>query len=131
MNVFDINTLDSRQWMDAGATLTLRHPVSDEPLDGVTITLLGVESTLGEKLMRDAQRRRLKKDFQYKPTPEELESDTLRLLGALTKSWTNIGKAGELIECTADNAAQLYKDRPWIKKQVDEFVADLGNYQGN
>lgn len=139
MSSFDLSTLNTRDRSETGSTLTLRHPVTGDVLlhgsaeaqKPVTITLLGVESSVAEKMQREAQRRRLKKGFQYKVTPEELEAEALNLLGALTQSWDGVGLGVESLECNAINAQRLYREMPWIRKQVDEFVNDIGNYLGN
>ena len=141
MSTFNISSLDSREAAGAGKPMTVRHPVSGEPLytdatetekgRPVTITLLGSDSAIAEKIQREAQRRRLKKGFGHKTTPEELDAETLNLLAALTVAWDGIGNADGEIECTTENAKQVYRDFPWIKKQVDEYVVDLGNFLGN
>lgn len=141
MSTFNISSIDSRSAAGAGSVMTVRHPVSGEPLlteatehekaRPVTITLLGTDSEVAEKIQREAQRRRLKKGFGHKTTPEELDASTLDLLAALTVAWDGIGNAEGEIECTVENAKQIYRDFPWIKKQVDEYVVDLGNFLGN
>ena len=63
-----------------------------------------------------------------------MEADGTALLAALTKGWSLVTLDGAPIDvpCTPENARELYgtPDLAFIRRQVDEFVADLGNYRG-
>ena len=130
-SAFDLSTLNS----NSGSVLEIRHPVSGEVLKtpdsrAVSITLFGLESEASQKAQREAQRRRLKRAHQHKVTPEELEAEALNLLAAVTASWIGIGLGDEELECTPDNVKRVYREIPWIRKQVDEFITDISNFMG-
>ena len=135
--MFDLSTLDTRGASSKAATLKLRNPKTGEDLldketgENVTIALLGIESEKSEQLQREVQRKRLKRGATKKLTPEQIENEGLALLAGLTVSWKHVGRGTEALECTFENAKAIYREFPWIREQVDEFVGDLGNYLGN
>lgn len=135
MSSFDMDSIDTRGANNKAAVLILTHPLTRKPLltddnQHVTISLLGADSDVSEKMQRGTQRRRLK-NLNVKMTPEELEEESLSLLVALTVEWQNVGKNGVELECTPDNVRMIYTERPWVRKQADAFVGDLSNYLGN
>jgi hypothetical protein len=134
--MFDLSTLDTRGASERGAVLTLKHPVTGDELrtkngESVTITLLGIDSEKSEALQREVQRKALKRAGFKKRTPEQIENEGLNLLAGLTVAWTNVGRGDEELPCTTENAKAIYKEFPWIRSQVDEFVGDVSNYLGN
>jgi hypothetical protein len=142
MKSFDLDSLDTTAASGKGATLHLVHPTSREPLmtpaseespaRAVSITLMGLESEKAEAFQREIQRKRLKRGASKKPiTPEQLEAEAINLLAELTLGWDGIGKSGADLECTPANVRMVYKERKWIRDQVDEFVGDLSNFLGN
>lgn len=142
MKSFDLDSLDTTAASSKGATLFLVHPTTREPLmtpatddapaRPVSITLMGLESEKAEAFQREVQRKRLKRGASKKPiTPEQLEAEAINLLAEVTLAWDGIGKGGEDLECTPANVKMIYKDRKWVRDQVDEFVGDLSNFLGN
>lgn len=127
----DLKNLDMRAAAEAGATMTLRHPVTDEDLtDGkgkpVTITVLGSDSREFRRKVDEINRTRQRKRGNM--SLAESERAASELLAAVTKSWTGIEWEGKVLECTPENAEMLYRERSWVRQQVDEFVADVGNF---
>ena len=127
----DLKNLDLRAAAEKGATLTLRHPVTDEDLktskgEPITITVLGSDSREFRRKIDEISRQRQRK----KGTPSLAESDRMaaELLASVTRSWFGIEWEGKALECNAENAEMLYRERPWVRHQVDEFVADVGNF---
>ena len=136
----DLSSLDTVSASAEGASLELRNPVSDAVLrdeksgEPVTITLVGTDSRDYMKITHDIQNRRLGKRLgkggRLKTTAEEIDADALELLVASTKSWQHIIVDGAELSFSAANARMLYTRFPWIKEQVDEFIADRSNFLG-
>lgn len=133
----DLGTLNATTAGNKGYELELLHPVSKKPL-GIFITVLGKDSTAFREHTRDRVNERLRKNFEAQrkgkdqpvPTVEQGEKETAELLAAVTVSWRNVTLDGEALDCTPANAKRLYlaPGLSWIREQVDEAVADLGNF---
>ncbi|MEI4473578.1 hypothetical protein [Frigidibacter sp. MR17.24] len=126
----DLASFDLAADASRGAELHLQNPITLEPLfteDGqpITIRLLGGESREFRAAASD-----LLKAAKGKLSIEAGEARSAELLSKITVAWSNIVFDGETLDCTPANAARLYRARPWIRKQVDEFVADVGNFSG-
>jgi len=125
--------------VDATARMTILHPATGQPLRNAAtgepawIDLLSADSAVARATQRDAQNRRLRARART-ITAESMEADGTDLLAALTKGWSLVTLDGAPIDvpCTPENARELYgtPDLAFIRRQVDEFVADLGNYRG-
>lgn len=136
----DLSSLDTTVAAEEGAELQLRNPVDDSVLrdektqDPVSITLVGTDAKEYMKITHAIQNRRLGKRLgkggRAKLTAEELEADGLELLVASTKSWKHIVVDGQELPCNEKNVRMLYQRFPWIKEQVDEFIADRSNFLG-
>jgi len=116
---------------EAGFDLKLRHPVTDETLDGV-ITIRGDESKAVQRYNRqrfvEIQRRDKNKNAaDY--TPAEYEDMNIENAIVRVISWKNIKKNGEDLPFTKENATEIFRDYPWIRAQVTEASADLLNFQ--
>ena len=136
----DLSSLDTVSASAEGACLELRNPVNDAVLrdeksgEPVTITLVGTDSKDYMKITHEIQNRRLGKRLgkggRMKTTAEEIEADALELLVASTKSWKHIVVDGAELSFSQANARMLFQRFPWIKEQVDEFIADRSNFLG-
>lgn len=121
----DLKNLDVRAAADEGAELVLEHPVTGDPLEGVAIRVLGADSSAYRRAVkRIAERRHGKKRVSL----DDMERQASELMAAVTVSWRNIEVDGEAIDCTEENAIRLYTDYPWIREQVDRFIADRANF---
>ncbi len=120
------------------ARLTIVDPVSRQPLRDKTtgteayIDLYSADSAVAVKHQRAVQRRRLAMRGRMKIQPEELEADAIELLAALTAGWKLVSFDGSDlgVEFSQENARELYASpgMAWLRDQVDEFVADRGNF---
>lgn len=136
----DLSSLDSTVAAEEGAELQLRSPVDDSILrdektkDPVTITLFGTDSKEYMKVTHSIQNRRLGKRLgkggRAKLTAEEFEVEALELLVASTKAWKHIVVDGQELDCSEKNVRMVYQRFPWIREQVDEFIADRSNFLG-
>ncbi|MDH7787650.1 hypothetical protein QBD01_003677 [Ochrobactrum sp. 19YEA23] len=118
-----------------GQTLQLRHPIEgtilktedDEP---ITITLVGTDSDVFRKAQRTILDRRLNQKGKTKLSAAELEEEAVTTLISCTLGWSGIVLDGEELAFSAENVRKLYSrtDLPWIRDQVDEFIADRANF---
>jgi acyl-CoA reductase-like NAD-dependent aldehyde dehydrogenase len=125
--------------VDAPARMTILHPTTGQPLrnaatgEAAWISLLSADSAAARQHQREAQNRRLRARARS-ITAETLEADGTELLAVLTRDWSLVTLEGAPIDvpCTVENARELYgtPDLAFIRRQVDEFVADLGNFPG-
>jgi hypothetical protein len=98
-----------------------------------TITLAGRDSEIYRKISRDLANKRAEaaraagsNDFQ--PSDEDLESEALDLLTALTIGWNGISANKEPFPFSVENARKLYERLPWLREEVDRFVGNRANF---
>lgn len=126
----DLNALDFEASANAGSRLDLRHPTNNTPT-GAWLQLLGADSDLYRKTMRNAQRARLKqiaKTRRPEVSPEEIEAEALALLVAATIGWGGFTVGEQPLEFSAEAARTLYTKHKWIREQAEEFVNDRANF---
>lgn len=126
----DLANLDLGSAAEEGAYLNLVHPISGEELEyqgePIRIFLKGNDSDTFKKrldfhMRKDGKRRGEK-------TIAEVEQQSCDLLAHVTTGWENVIWEDEPLEFSIENAKMLYKQRPWIRRQVDEFVAEAENF---
>lgn len=122
---------------DTGAVLELRHPDSADIIEGMTMTMLGVDSEVYAKRAHEktvANISRAQKKGRRALDPEDLarqnEEATIEDLVALTKGWTGFEEDGVELDCSPENVRRILKTRglSWIRKQAEDFVNDIGNF---
>lgn len=128
----DLLELDLTKSADAGATLEIRHPISDEVLtdkkgNPVTVTLLGSESSAFMNEMKARARKQMGKKVKQ-PSIEDTIRDSAEVLAACTVSWSGMTEGGEDLPCDKATATRLYIKYTWLRQQVDEFIADRENF---
>lgn len=138
----DLASLDAATPCNEGAEIELTHPVSGAPV-GVHITVLGKFSKVfidhtrrnSNEYLRKAQMLKKRGKDEETPTIEKFEEKSIELLVACTVGWRTGDKKtitfeGQALEFTPTNAAMLYSSPKlsWIRAQVDEAIADLGNF---
>jgi len=129
----DLESINPAKFAARGQKLHLRHPVTDELLhneDGepITITLLGRDAPEYRRFMRNTANAAMRKGKNNRASIEQLEQQSADLLAAVTVAWENVVLEGEALECTPDNAARVYRELPFVREQVDEFVEDRSNF---
>ena len=127
----DLASLDMEAAADKGATLTLRHPRTDEDLTDdngkpMTVTVLGAESGEFKRIIADLHRKA--QGRKKSPTLAEQERQTVDMLVRVTTGWDGIQWEGKALAFNAENCRMVYAERPWIRRQVDEFIADAANF---
>ena len=132
----DLNTLKAVK-ADEGAVLQIAHPETEEPIDGMTITLLGQDSVTYRRIQMAKQQAALNRLAKGKRATadldaEKLAGDMIDDLAKLTVSWTGFELDGKPLKCDKSNAVTVYTDWPWIREQAQEFVANRANFfRGN
>lgn len=126
----DLASLDLTAAADRGADMKLEHPVTGAPLmtdagEPISIRLLGNDSrefraAIGELAEKQAGKRRQSLDAA--------EAHSVELLARLTTDWNGIVFGGEELPFTRANAERIYRERPWIREQVDKFIGERGNF---
>lgn len=124
----DLTTLDTRKMADKGSVLQLRHPTTFEPIEGMTITLLGLDSSTYRNKQKALTQDKLDQGRRFKNSVDISEMDTLSLLAACTIEWTGFEEGQQALECNEKNVIRVYKDWPWIREQVDAFIGDRANF---
>lgn len=125
----DLTQLDSVKASNDGADLHVVHPSTGEKL-GIVITLAGPDSDVFRKAKRRNTDKRLKavQKGREKLSSAELEQEATEILAACTLDWSGIQEGKKDLECTPENASDLYTRYPWIREQVDEFIGDRANF---
>ena len=128
-------SLDSFSSAETKMPMPLIHPktgdvIATEAGADMVITLYGKDSDVYRKAQRTITNRRLSKKTNATLTAERLEAEANEVLAHCTDSW-NIVYEGEEIDCNFTNAKKVYTNLPWVKEQVDEFVAERSNFLGS
>lgn len=134
--MLDLTTLDTSTAAEAGAIMTVQHPVTGAVLtqdDGsaMTITFAGEDSERYRSATRAATNRRLKAQQsgrQMQLSAEELENDALERIVACTIGWNGIGVSGEALPFSPDNARALFKKLAWLREQAEAFIGDRSRF---
>lgn len=127
----DLNALKPVK-ADEGAILELRHPETEELIDGMTITLLGQDSAVYRKIQLTKQQAALSRISKGKRAvdldAEKLAEDGIDDLVKLTIDWTGFKLDGKELKPTEENVRKVYTEWQWIREQVQEFVASRANF---
>lgn len=119
---------------ETGFTFEPRYP--DGSGIGAKITVRGPDSAAVRALVRrqlqvaqdrDAQARKSRRDPEP-PTIEQIEAEAVDLAVAYTITWDGFEDAGVPMEPTEANLRQIYREAPWIRRQVIAEAQDLGNF---
>lgn len=117
---------------DDGAVLEIKHPVTEEVIDGMTIRLRGQDSNAYRKIKHKKQNAILARVSKGKKAAEleaeKLEADTIDELVALTINWSGFKLDGETLEATPENYRKVYTEWEWLRDQAAEFVANRANF---
>ena len=126
----DLANFDLQAAADKGAELHLENPITEEPIfteDGkpVKIRVLGADSKEFRAAISDlAERYQGKK----KTNMRAAEAHAVELLARVTVGWDNIIWEGETLKFSRENARMLYRERKWVREQVDAFVGDRSHF---
>lgn len=133
MNITDLADLDLSQRAEQGAELEILNPLTYETLVGsdekpLVIRLLGADSPTFKRAVQEIQQSAQNK---RRVPPAEQERNTVNALARATVGWSdNWVWDGQPFPYTAENCRKLYAERPWLRTQVDEFIADRSAFFG-
>lgn len=137
--MIDLAQFDTVSACNAGAEIQLKHPATGAPLD-VFITVRGKESDVFQQIVRDQINDELRKQALRKKaaspevmTVEKSEERGIDLLVTCTMAWRTgseqtLTLRGEALPCSVKNAKRVYTEMPWLRRQIDEAIADLENF---
>ncbi len=125
--------------VEDGVPMEVVHPETGQVLrdaDGkaLTITVLGEDSEVYQAHERQSTNRRLKQAQRGRRggmTAEQIQAETLELVVACTVGWSGIVYEGAALPFSATNARKLYTALPWLRRQVEQFMGDAGNFFGS
>lgn len=117
---------------DEGALMQVRHPETEEAIEGMTIILLGQDSAVYRKIQLAKQQAALSRISKGKKAvdldAEKLAEDSIDDLVKLTVDWEGFTLDGKALDATPENVRMVYSEWNWIKEQAQEFVADRANF---
>lgn len=126
----DFSKLNETEHCDAGATIdTIYAPDGKTILDGVSIKVLGSQSTIGRASVNMSLKNKTIRDLESS-TIEDRYALTTKKLCALTIGWDGIDMNGVPYPCTAENKKALYENPgyEWLRIQVLSFVEGTENF---
>lgn len=127
----DLSTLDTTSAAETGATLIVRHPVTGEDLKGedgnpMTLTLLGADSGAFKRAVSDSMKsNKGRKDLSIADAERSTVDMLARVTTGMSDNWT---WDKEPFPFSKENIKRLYTERPWMREQVDAFIADRSNF---
>lgn len=117
---------------DEGAVMQVVHPDTEEPIEGMTITLLGQDSNVYEKISLKRSQAALARISKGKKAidmdAQQVQANMLDDLVALTVDWTGFELDGKPLKPTPENVREVYTGWKFIREQAQEFVADRANF---
>lgn len=117
---------------DEGAVMQVVHPDTEEPIEGMTITLLGQDSNVYEKISLKRSQAALARISKGKKAvdmdAQQVQANMLNDLVALTIDWTGFELDGKALKPTPENVQNVYTGWKFIREQAQEFVADRANF---
>ncbi len=127
--------LDNLKPVDEARPLHLSHPQTGADLfangQPLVVHVLGPDHPEMKKLEHKTANRRLQqatRTGQVTMTAKQTEEDALNRSVAATKGWENIRQGGKDVECTPENVRRIYSEWPWMRRQVDAFHSNAGNF---
>lgn len=131
--MFDLSTLKTVK-ADTGAVMDVLHPQTDEPIKGMTITLLGQDSEVYRKIQKVRQQATINRMAKGKKAvdldAEKLAEDTIDDLVKLTVAWEGFREGKADLQCNEETVRRIYSDPAyaWLKEQVQAFIGDRANF---
>ena len=131
----DLRDLDTLAAAEKGLTFDVVHPFNGEPLTSTVnkkevawkITVVGVGSRLykqAQKKLENAQKASWAN--KHKAISEEEEEElSLNIAATCTTGWEGIHEDGKPVEFNKANATRLFKEYPWLAKQVTDAMFNI------
>lgn len=125
---FDLSELSKAVLSEA--EVTIYHPVSGEDM-GIRIRVHSPDSEPYRKKEREMKDRTFelsKKNRGGSLSSAALEAAAKEVILNAVCGWSGVIWAGSELECTPENVEMLFEKFPFIQRQVDAFLGDLGNF---
>lgn len=125
---FDLSALAQAALSEA--EVVIYHPVTGEDM-GIRIKVHSPDSEPYRKKEREMKDRTFelsKKNRGGSLSSAALESAAKEVLICAVCGWSGVIWAGSELECTRENVEMLFDKFPFIQRQVDAFLGDLGNF---
>lgn len=127
----DLNKLKPTR-AEEGAVMEVVDPNTEEVIDGMTITLLGQDSSVFKNLKRRKQNAMLARMAKGKKATmldaDSLEKDAIDEIVALTVDWKGFELDGKKLPFNEENARMVYEGWEWLLQQAQEFVSNRSNF---
>lgn len=127
----DLNKLKPTR-AEEGAVMEVVDPNTEEVIDGMTITLLGQDSSVFKNLKRRKQNAMLARMAKGKKAAmldaDSLEKDSIEEIVALTVDWKGFELDGKKLPFNEENARMVYEGWEWLLQQAQEFVSNRSNF---
>lgn len=117
--------LTSIQALDV-APVVIRHPKTKRATD-IVIYLASKDSQTFRDAIRSRQLRAMKSE-EDEITPETIERETIAFLAACVTGWDGVKEGGKDLECTPETVQRVFKEYPWIMRQVDQAWGDESRF---
>ena len=130
----DLANLDFGKNSEITATMTVVHPITGEEMfqeDGVTavtVTLLGMESSIAKRITKARAQKQLNKRNQ-KVDLDEAREFTISLQAKLITASSGLKENCQDLDLTDQaTAIDVLTRYSWLREQIDEFITDRANF---
>ena len=129
----DLANLDFGKNPEITAVMTVIHPITSEEMfqeDGtpVTVTLLGMESSVAKRVTKARAQKQLNKRNQ-KVDLDEAREFTISLQAKLITASSGLKENGVDLDLTDQaTAIDVLTRYSWLREQIDEFITDRANF---
>ena len=129
----DLASLDFGKNPEITAVMNVIHPITGEEMfqeDGthVTVTLLGMESSIAKRIIKARAQKQLNKRNQ-KVDLDEAREFTISLQAKLITASQGLTENGQDLDLTDQaTAIDVLTRYSWLREQIDEFIADRANF---
>lgn len=130
----DLANLDFGKNPEITAVMTVIHPITGEEMfqeDGVTpvtITLLGMESSVAKRITKARAQKQLNKRNQ-KVDLDEAREFTISLQAKLITASQGLKENSQDLDLTDQaTAIDVLTRYNWLREQIDEFITDRANF---
>jgi hypothetical protein len=121
----DIEDLNTRDAAEEGAEVRIFNPLKKEMSD-LFIKVKGIDSD--EYRAKNAQLRQQIVASRMAKEEFDAEQAEMDILVAITVGWRGLTDKGESVEFSEKKCRQLYRAAPYIRDQLDRFIADRANF---
>lgn len=125
--------LSSFEIVADGVDMPVRNPATGDPLktdkgEPITIRVVGMDDDRFKAVEREVRNKVLRQGQKAKFSADDMDAQATRALIACTIGWQNIVLDGKALPHSNENARLLYSRLPWLRDQVNEFVAERANF---